>query len=97
MGKVDCFRSERLLVGLNCFEPGQDQAVHTHATADKVYVVLSGKASFVVGAERREAGPGDLVVAPAGVAHGVATAHERTVVLVAMAPPPPQATPSARG
>src|SRR5262245_19484953 len=30
MTKVDCFRSNRLLVGLNCFEPGQGQSVHTH-------------------------------------------------------------------
>src|SRR5436309_13035265 len=30
MTKLDCFRSDRLLVGLNCFEPGQVQHVHAH-------------------------------------------------------------------
>jgi len=89
MTKVDCFRSEHVLVGLNCFEPGQAQAVHTHAGADKFYVVLSGKANFVVGERIVGAGPGDLIVAPAGVPHGVARADERTIVLIAMAPPPP--------
>jgi quercetin dioxygenase-like cupin family protein len=88
MTKRDCFRSNRLLVGLNCFEAGQSQAVHTHAGADKVYVVLSGKATFRVGAHTREAGPQDLVIAPAGVPHGVDAARERTVVLVAIAPAP---------
>lgn len=88
MTKIDCFRTERLLVGLNCFEPGQAQAVHTHAGADKFYVVLSGKANFVVGERTVEAGPGDLVVAPAGIPHGVERADERTIVLIAMAPPP---------
>ncbi|MEX2156355.1 MAG: cupin domain-containing protein [Gemmatimonadales bacterium] len=88
MTKVDCFRSEHLLVGLNCFEPGQAQAVHTHAGADKFYVVLSGKANFVVGERIVGAGPGDLIVAPAGVPHGVERADERTIVLIAMAPPP---------
>lgn len=88
MTKIDCFRSERLLVGLNCFEPGQAQAVHTHAGADKFYVVLSGKANFVVGERIVGAGPGDLIVAPAGVPHGVERADERTIVLIAMAPPP---------
>lgn len=88
MRKVDCFRSERLLAGLNCFEPGQAQAVHTHADADKFYFVLSGKASFVVGDRTIEAGPGDFVPAPAGVPHGVDRAHARTVVLVGMAPAP---------
>jgi quercetin dioxygenase-like cupin family protein len=88
MAKVDCFRSERLLVGLNCFEPGQAQTVHAHAGADKFYVVLTGKANFVVGDRTVAAGPGDLVLAPAGVPHGVARAETRTVVLVAMAPAP---------
>ena len=82
MTKVDCFQSPRLLVGLNCFEPGQAQAVHTHAGADKFYVVLSGKANFIVGEQVVTAGPGDLIPAPAGVPHGVERADARTIVLV---------------
>jgi quercetin dioxygenase-like cupin family protein len=88
MAKVDCFRSERLLVGLNCFEPGQSQTVHAHAGADKFYVVLTGKANFVVGERTVAAGPGDLILAPAGVPHGVARVETRAVVLVAIAPAP---------
>jgi quercetin dioxygenase-like cupin family protein len=88
MTKIDCFRSHRLIVGLNCFEPGQAQAVHTHAGADKFYVVLSGKATFVVAEHEVSAGPGDLIAAPAGIPHGVARADERTIVLMAMAPAP---------
>lgn len=82
MRKVDCFATPRLLVGLNCFEPGQTQKVHAHEGADKFYLVLSGKAKVVVDAEARDVGAGDLVCAPAGVAHGVVTAYERTVMLV---------------
>ena len=85
MTKLDCFRSERLLVGLNCFEPGQAQTVHTHAGADKFYVVLTGKATFVVGSDTVVAVPGDLVLAPAGVPHGVARADERTILLACIA------------
>jgi quercetin dioxygenase-like cupin family protein len=88
MTKVDCFRSDRLLVGLNCFEPGQAQQVHTHAGADKFYLVVSGKARFILGDSIRDAGPGDLILAPEGVPHGVETALERTVMLVAIAPAP---------
>ena len=88
MAKVDCFRSHRLIVGLNCFEPGQSQAAHTHAGADKFYVVLSGKATFIVGDREIPAGAGDFIAAPAGVPHGIARAAERTIVLMAMAPPP---------
>jgi quercetin dioxygenase-like cupin family protein len=84
MQKLDCVRTDRLLLGLNCFAPGQDQKVHTHAGADKFYLVLSGKAKIVVGDEARDVAAGDLVFAPAGVPHGVMAASERTVMLVGM-------------
>ena len=86
--KADLFRGERLFVGINAFEPGQGQKVHTHGGADKFYLVLSGRARLTVGSETREAGAGTVVWAPADVPHGVAEALERTVMLVAIAPPP---------
>ena len=86
--KVDLFGGGSLLVGLNCFEPGQAQRVHAHAGADKFYLVVSGRARMTVGDETREAAPGTVVWAPAGVPHGVAGALERTVLLVGIAPPP---------
>jgi quercetin dioxygenase-like cupin family protein len=82
--KADLFRGEHLLVGLNCYEPGQSQTLHSHAGADKFYLVISGKARMRVGEEAREAGPGSVVWAPAGVPHGVEEALERTVMLVGM-------------
>ena len=88
MTKIDCFRSDRLLVGLNCFEPGQGQPVHAHAGADKFYFVVSGKARFILGDRTLDARAGDLVLAPAGVPHGVERALEPTVLLVAIAPAP---------
>ena len=86
--KADLFRGDRLFVGLNCFEAGQAQKVHAHAGADKFYLVLSGRARLTVGSETREAGPGTVIWAPAEVPHGVDEALERTVMLVAIAPPP---------
>jgi len=88
MTKLDCFRSDRLLVGLNCFEPGQEQQVHAHDGADKFYFVVAGKARFVIADRSVEARAGDLLLAPAGVPHGVERALERTIVLVAIAPAP---------
>jgi quercetin dioxygenase-like cupin family protein len=86
--KSNLFRGDHLFVGLNCFEPGQAQQIHTHAGADKFYLVVSGRARMRVGEITREAGPGTIVWAPAGVPHGVAQALERTVLLVGIAPPP---------
>ena len=77
------------MVGLNCLEPGQTQAVHAHQGADKFYLVLEGSGSFTVGEEERTAGAGTVVVAPAGIPHGVTNAaNERLSLLVAIAPPP---------
>jgi quercetin dioxygenase-like cupin family protein len=87
-GKTDLFRGSQLFAGLNCFEPGQTQQVHAHTDADKFYFLVTGKARMMVGDETREATAGDLIWAPAGVPHGVVEALERTVILVAMAPPP---------
>src|SRR3954471_2194530 len=86
--KADLFAGRHLFVGLNCFEPGQVQRVHTHAGADKFYLIVSGRARMTVGDETHEAGPGTVVWAPADVPHGVAEALERTVMLVGIAPPP---------
>ena len=86
--KTDLWAGERLFVGLNCFEAGQTQKVHAHAGADKFYYVCSGRARLTVGEETREVATGEIVLAPAGVPHGVAEALERTVLLVGIAPPP---------
>ena len=91
--KADLVRGEQLFLGLNCFEPGQRQAPHTHAGADKFYLVVSGKARMTVGTETRVAGPGTLVWAPADVPHGLEEALERTVLLVGIAPPPARREP----
>lgn len=86
--KVEAFIGQHLFVGLNCFEPGQSQKSHIHPGSDKFYLVLSGKASMIVGDQTREVEAGTVVWAPADVPHGVAKARERTVMLVAIAPPP---------
>ena len=87
MQKLDCAVTDRLLLGLNCFEPGQSQRIHRHAGDDKFYLVLSGRAKVSVGGEVRTMSAGDLIVAPAGVEHGVDEALERTVMLVGITRP----------
>jgi quercetin dioxygenase-like cupin family protein len=86
--KADLFRGDRLFVGLNCFEPGQTQPPHTHAGADKLYLLVSGKARMRVGDETRTVEAGTVVWAPADVVHGVDEVIERATMLVAIAPPP---------
>jgi mannose-6-phosphate isomerase-like protein (cupin superfamily) len=49
-------------------EPGGGPALHRHAYAE-VFVVLEGEATFTLGDEQRVVRGGEVVVAPAGVAH----------------------------
>lgn len=65
------FQSSRLLVGLNCLLPGQEQALHDHPDQDKFYYILAGAGLFTVGQRQQRCGPGELILAPAGEAHGV--------------------------
>ena len=64
-------QTERLLSGLNCLAPGQAQHIHEHPQQDKFYYVLEGSGDFTVGEETRVCGAGSLILAPAGVPHGV--------------------------
>lgn len=89
MGKCTLFQSERLLVGLNCFEPGQEHALHAHAGMDKVYQVVSGRGLFLLEDRELEMEAGTMLVAPEGVPHGIRnTGDARLVVLVVLAPAP---------
>ncbi len=85
--KATLFESGRLMLGLNCLEPGQAQHAHTHEGQDKFYFVVEGEGEFEVGEARQTAGPGSVVWAPAGVPHGVENkGRARLVLLVGIAP-----------
>ena len=89
MGKSTIFESDRILVGLNCFEPGQEHRLHSHEGMDKVYHVLSGRGVFTLDGAEQPAEAGMMLVAPEGVPHGVRNdSGERLVILAVLAPAP---------
>ena len=88
--KFTFFQSDRLLVGLNTLLPGQEQHLHDHATQDKCYLVLEGAGEFTVGDETRQCTAGELILAPAGVAHGVANNGEALLSFITVLAPSPQ-------
>ena len=89
MGKATLFRSERILVGLNSFEPGQEHQLHAHSGMDKVYHVLSGRGCFLTEGREIPMEAGQMLIAPEGVAHGIRNdAEERLIVLAILAPSP---------
>ena len=89
MGKATLFRSDRLLVGLNTFEPGQEHRLHAHEGMDKLYHVLEGEGLFLLEGEELEMHAGEMLVAPDGVPHGIRnTGDGRLLVLAVLAPAP---------
>jgi mannose-6-phosphate isomerase-like protein (cupin superfamily) len=89
VAKRNLFETPRFFADLWGLEPGQAQRPHAHAQEDKCYFVLSGKAIVVSGSERYEAGPGAMVLCPAGEIHGVENPGPDPLrLLVFMAPHP---------
>jgi mannose-6-phosphate isomerase-like protein (cupin superfamily) len=89
MGKSTIFQSDRLLVGLNAFEPGQEHRLHGHAGMDKVYYVLAGSGVFLLEGREEPLAAGMMLIAPEGVLHGIRnTGAERLLVLAILAPSP---------
>ena len=87
--KATLFRSDALLLGLNCLEPGQMQEAHDHTDQDKFYYVVEGEGLFQIGSASQAARTGDVIWAPAGVVHGVTNrSKERLTLLVGIAPAP---------
>lgn len=89
MGKADLLAGEQLFAGLNCFEPGQEHALHAHPGQDKLYIVLEGEGEATVGEQTERVAPGDVVLARDGVPHAMSNpGPARLVVMTVMAPPP---------
>jgi mannose-6-phosphate isomerase-like protein (cupin superfamily) len=49
--------------------PGFAPPLHRHAVEDEMFYVLSGRAQFQCGGQVLDAGPGDFVMLPVGLAH----------------------------
>ena len=87
--KTTLFQSSRMLLGMDCLEPGQIQPSHVHRERDKFYFVIEGEGEFVIGDETRHADSGAVIWAPADVGHSVTnTGSQRLVMLIGMAPKP---------
>ena len=85
--KTTLWQGDHVMIGLNCLEPQQTQPVHAHDGADKFYFVLAGSGTFIVGDEKQIVSSGTVVIAPAGVPHGVTnTGDDRLSLLIAIAP-----------
>jgi len=89
MGKATLYQSDRVLVGLNAFEPGQEHKLHAHAGMDKIYHVLAGSGVFLLQGRAEPMEAGMMLIAPSGVPHGIRnSSSERLLVLAILTPSP---------
>ena len=89
MGKSTLFASDRILVGLNAFEPNQEHKLHAHEGMDKVYQVLEGEGVFTLEDRELPMSAGMMLIAPERVPHGIRnTGSTRLLVLAILAPAP---------
>lgn len=80
----------RCQADLYCLRPGQAQAAHAHADQDKLYLGVEGVGRIRIGDEEQWLEPGVLVVAPAGVQHGLVNPSDAPLVVLVVVVPPPR-------
>jgi quercetin dioxygenase-like cupin family protein len=95
MAKIALATTSRAQIDLYCVAPGQAQKPHRHDDQDKVYYVIEGEGRFTLGGQEERLVPGEALVAPAGVDHGLLNDSAMPLlVLVMVTPPPPHASPA---
>jgi mannose-6-phosphate isomerase-like protein (cupin superfamily) len=87
--KLNVAQTGRFFLDVYCLMPGQAQKPHRHEGSDKVYAVLEGRVTVQIGQESAELGPGQAVLAAAGVDHGVTNSGPDNAALLVMMTPPP--------
>jgi quercetin dioxygenase-like cupin family protein len=80
----------RCQVDLYCLKPGQSQPAHSHPDQDKLYLGVEGVGRIRIGSEEQWLEPGVLVLAPAGVEHGLANPGDTPLVALVLVVPPPE-------
>ncbi len=63
-------------INLRMLEPGQPSTKYHAENAEETFLVLSGRCLAIVGGQKRELGPWDLLHCPPGVPHALVGAGE---------------------
>ena len=72
-------------IGWLTLQPGDSIGVHTHATNEDVYVIVSGKGTFTdVDGTAHDALPGDITIARKGQSHGLANTGAEPLVFISV-------------
>jgi quercetin dioxygenase-like cupin family protein len=89
MGKTTLVKGTQMFAGLNCFEPGQEHALHCHSGQEKLYVVMEGTAIVQIGDQQQTLAAGGIAFAADNVPHSVKNPGPGRLVVMAILSPPP--------
>ena len=77
---------ENLTVVKAVIDPGAGLALHVHPNYEEAMLVLEGNIQAVLEDETRVLGPGDLLLAPAGIKHTITNQSEKPARVLAIYP-----------
>ncbi|MBD3175660.1 MAG: cupin domain-containing protein [Armatimonadia bacterium] len=84
--------AERFSAGVVLLAPGKGHESHNHPGVEEILYIISGTGEQMVGDERRQVGPGDLVHIPPDVYHEtINTGWDELKILAIYSPPGPEA------
>ncbi len=75
-----------LYIGHLTIVPGGSVSTHIHPDTEEAMVIVEGNLEAILGDEVVTLGPGDTVLAPAGVKHGFVNRSQSNAALVAAFP-----------
>ena len=78
--------SQSLWVGHLTIGPGDVVTTHVHPDTEEAMIIVEGNLEAILGDEVVNLGPGDTVLAPAGVKHGFVNRSSSTATLLAAFP-----------
>jgi mannose-6-phosphate isomerase-like protein (cupin superfamily) len=82
------FGSQNLAITWVDCPPGTEQPIHRHAGLEQVYVIVRGRGTMLVGAERRELETGTLVFVPPDTDHAIRNTGTELLSYVSATAPP---------
>lgn len=89
LGEGDFGSANLAITWVDC-EPGSQQGLHTHATAEQVYVIVKGAGTMIVAGEQQAVEEGTMIFIPPGTPHAIrATSTEGLAYVSATSPPFP--------
>ncbi len=78
--------SQSLWVGQLTVLPGMTVTTHIHPDTEEAMIIAEGNLEAILGDEVVTVGPGDTVLAPAGVKHGFVNRSQKSATLLAIFP-----------